>query len=234
MALPFLPSSIIRQTYALLKKPEFLLNESFKLNKLLKYFKKRWLNHIDSEELSTYNSDVTTNNGAESYHAKLKAIIKTAHPRIWTFVSILNHIIEDTNNELGRLQRGKVITRPRKLINIFKEERRKFYKEMLQSSVYTPLQYLHSMAHTVGSFPYVQLDTSDFSETSDDETVSTDDVPPHANICVVCLCRLTITWIFMPCRHANCCSRCSETIEVLQHPCPVCRAPIESRLEIFI
>ena len=155
MALPFLPSSIIRQTYALLKRPEFLLNESFKLNKLLKYFKKRWLNQIDSEELSTYNSDVTTNNGAESYHAKLKAIIKTAHPRIWTFVSILNHIIEDTNNELGRLQRGKVITRPRKRINILKEERRKFYKEMLQSSVYTPLQYLHSMAHTVGSFPYV-------------------------------------------------------------------------------
>ena len=32
MALPFLPSSIIRQIYALLKKPELLLNESVKLN----------------------------------------------------------------------------------------------------------------------------------------------------------------------------------------------------------
>ena len=88
----------------MLKKTELPPNESVKLNKLLKYFQKRWLNQIDSVELSTYDSDVTTNNGAESYHAKFKAIIKTAHPRIYTFVSILNDIIGDTNNESGKLQ----------------------------------------------------------------------------------------------------------------------------------
>ena len=61
------------------------------------------------------------------------------------------------------------------------------------------------MGHTVGSFLQVQLDTSDFSEsgTSNDECVSTDEVLPHENICVVCLCRRTTTWIFMPCRHAR-------------------------------
>ena len=148
MALPFLPSSTIRQTYALLKKTELPPNESVKLNKLLKYFQKRWLNQIDSVELSTYDSDVTTNNGAESYHAKFKAIIKTAHPRIWTFVSILNDIIGDTNNELGRLQRGKVITRPRKRINILKE-RRKFYKRKSQSSVYSTFAISAFNGHTL-------------------------------------------------------------------------------------
>ena len=38
-----------------------------------------------------HNPGITTNNAAESYHAKLKSIIKTPHPRIWNFPTTLNN-----------------------------------------------------------------------------------------------------------------------------------------------
>ena len=78
------------------------------------YFKKRWITQIDPEELSIYEAGITTNNAAESYHAKLKSIIKTPHPRIWNFLTTLNNLIEDTVNEIGRLRLGQSISRLRK------------------------------------------------------------------------------------------------------------------------
>ena len=54
--------------------------EMDKLMKLLGYFKKQWITHTNPEELSMFEVDVATNNGAESYHAILKTIIKTHHP----------------------------------------------------------------------------------------------------------------------------------------------------------
>ena len=67
--------------------------EVIKLEKLNKYFKKRWLNQISPEELSIFDLNISTNNSAESYHSKLKEIVKTSHPRIWTFITTLNGII---------------------------------------------------------------------------------------------------------------------------------------------
>ena len=49
---------------------------------LKKYIKKYWLTHISPEELSIFELSISTNNGAESYHSKLKARIRTSHPRI--------------------------------------------------------------------------------------------------------------------------------------------------------
>ena len=75
MAIPFLPASLIRPTYAFLQVP-FLPNlESDKMEQLRKYFKKRWITQVDPEELSIYEAEVTTNNAAESY-AKLKSSLK--------------------------------------------------------------------------------------------------------------------------------------------------------------
>ena len=53
-------------------------------------------------------------------------------------------------------------------------------------------------------------------------------------ICVVCLQPRQSTWIFLPCRHANCCGDCSRMIEQLEQSCPTCRTPIDSRLQIFL
>ena len=107
MAIPFLPASLISPTYTFLQLPTLESTTMMKLDKLKKYFKKRWLNQILSEELSIFELDIATNNAAESYHSRLKSMIKTNHPRIWTFLGTLNQVIQDTDNGMGRLRLEK-------------------------------------------------------------------------------------------------------------------------------
>ena len=117
MAIPFLPSTLIRPTYNLLNPPMTLGSaEKDNLDKLKRYFNKRWLCQVRPEELFIFEAKSTTNNGAESYHAKLKATVQTGHPRIWNFLTILNQIIMDTDLEFARLSNGIEISRPRKLV----------------------------------------------------------------------------------------------------------------------
>ena len=93
MAIAFLPADLIIPTYSLIETPTLPVDHLLKLEKLKKYFRKRWLNQIPHEELSVYEINITTNNGAESYHSKLKSRIRCNHPRIWTFMTHLFEII---------------------------------------------------------------------------------------------------------------------------------------------
>ena len=86
MALPFLPASLISPTFNLISTPSLDGSEALMVGKLKKYIKKYWLTHISPEELSIFELSISTNNGAESYHSKLKARIRTSHPRIWSFL----------------------------------------------------------------------------------------------------------------------------------------------------
>ena len=118
---PSWESTLTRPTYNLLN-PLMTLGSAEKdnLEKLKRYFNKRWLCQVKPEELSIFEAKSTTNNGAESYHAKLKAIIQIGHPRIWNFLTILNQIIMDTDLEFARLSNGTEISWPRKRKNIKK------------------------------------------------------------------------------------------------------------------
>ena len=107
-------SSLINPTYTYLQIPSLNNSDMIKLQKLKKYFKKRWLSQIEPGEPSVYNLDISTNNAAESYHSKLKSLARTCRPRVWTFMATLNQIIQDTDNDIGRLQLGLEISRPRK------------------------------------------------------------------------------------------------------------------------
>ena len=90
MAIPFLPSDLIHSTYSVLELPSLQQEDKLKLDNFLKYFKRYWLNQVTPSELSVFELENGTNNGAESYHARLKSLFKTAHPRIWKFMAILN------------------------------------------------------------------------------------------------------------------------------------------------
>ena len=67
MAIPYLPSSLINPTYTCLQMPSLDTSDPnmIKLQKLKKYFKKRWLSQIEPGELSVYNLNIATNNAAE-------------------------------------------------------------------------------------------------------------------------------------------------------------------------
>ena len=109
------------------------------------------LNQIGPEELSIFDITISTNNSAESYHSKLKGIVKTSHPRIWTLITTLNEIIEDVDNDFGRLRQGREITRERKKKDVKNEELRVISKVKLREGVYSPLQFLESISFTIGN-----------------------------------------------------------------------------------
>ena len=75
----------------------------FQIEKFKRYYKQQWLTRIGPSQLSVFTSKSTTNNGAESYHAKIGNIFKCNHPNIWVFCDTLNNIIIDTDAEIGRL-----------------------------------------------------------------------------------------------------------------------------------
>ena len=79
MCLPFLPEELIPTTFDLLDTHSFVVQEDDdKFIKLKTYLRKQWIIKTPANELSIYKSSQTTNNGAEIYHAKLKAEIVVA------------------------------------------------------------------------------------------------------------------------------------------------------------
>ena len=75
---------------------------------------------------------------------------KTPHPRIRNFLTTLNNIIEDTDNEIGRLRLGQSISRPRKSKHVLKDQQREVIKERFRTGELTPWQYLNAMSNTIG------------------------------------------------------------------------------------
>ena len=88
--------------------------EKLKLDDFIKYFKRFWLTQVKPSELSIFELENGTNNGAESYHSHLKSLFKSSHPQIWKFMDTLNNAIADYDNEISRLEQGRNITRSRK------------------------------------------------------------------------------------------------------------------------
>ena len=230
MAIPFLPASLISPTYSYLEIPTVEDHtEMMKVEKLQKYYKKNWISKITPEELSINGLNISTNNAAESYHSKLKSIIRTCRPRIWTFMTALNNVIDDTDNDIGRLISGRDISRRRKKAYKNSDEQRKTCREKLRNGDIDPWEFIKAISHTIGHMQH--QDTFASSESEDEDEIV--DTVITGNSCVVCLLPLLTTWIFMPCRHANCCGDCSERICQFGQTCPVCRSIIEERFQIF-
>ncbi|KAI6650563.1 hypothetical protein LOD99_7613 [Oopsacas minuta] len=232
MAIPFLPAELILPIYNLLQIPTLQQSQMKKLEVFLNYFEKQWLTKIGPEELSIFNLKYVTNNAAESYHGKLKSIIKSSHPRIWNFLTVINNIIADYDNEMAWIQEGREITRPSKKKNVMNNEHRKRCKEKLLSGSYSPIQFLERISCYIGNA--TSLEDTINSDDSDmlEEPESFGSI--ETNKCVVCLQTRSSTWVFMPCRHANCCTQCSDTIDQLQQTCPTCRGIIEGKFQIFL
>ncbi|KAI6654669.1 hypothetical protein LOD99_1063 [Oopsacas minuta] len=108
-------------------------------------------------------------------------------------------MIEDINNEMGRLRLGHSISRSRKSKHFLKDQR-EVSKEKFRIGELTPWQYLNAMSNTIGG-TFTEIEFSDTDE-SDNESEN----PLIENICVICLMPRTTTWVFLPCKHANCCA----------------------------
>ena len=115
MAIPHLPCDLIHSTYSVLQPPALQQQiDKTKLDGFLRYSKRYWLTQVTTSELSVFELENVTNNGADSYHARLKCLFKTSHPRFWNFMHTLNDLITDYDNDISRLVLGREITRSRK------------------------------------------------------------------------------------------------------------------------
>ena len=184
MAIPFLPAGLIIPTYSLIETPALPADQMSKLEKLKNYFKKRWLNQRPAEELSVNEINIATNNGAESYHSKLKTRMRCNHPRIWTFMTHINEIIKDTDNDTSRLYQGREIRRPRAKTDLKIGEHRLSLKQKLNNGELTPWEFVQAMSYTVGDIKthavYLSSE-SDLSDVEDEQTTNME------IICSVCL-----------------------------------------------
>ena len=96
MAIPFLPAELISPIFIILPKPQFPASDPTNCTILLnRTSKERGICQVKAEKLSTFDVEAPRNNGAENYHAKLKSIIKSPHPTIWNFLTILNEVIAE-------------------------------------------------------------------------------------------------------------------------------------------
>ena len=87
------------------------------------------------------------------------------------FYGVLNNIIQDVDNDVGRLCQGREISRPQKKKNLMQFKRRCTIKQKLSDGDYDPWQFLEAISHAIGnSYPYTTLTSRD-SEFSDNESV---------------------------------------------------------------
>ena len=173
MAIPFLPASLINPTYSCLQLPTVSDAEKNKLEQLQKYYTKYWIRRITPNEPSINELNMTTNNAAESYHSKLKSIIRTSHPRIWTFMASLNDIIRDTDNDVGRLRLGREISRPRKKVDIKNDVHRSTCKEKLRDGAFTRWEFIRGISHTIG---HINVDIANVTLPSTDSEDENDEL----------------------------------------------------------
>ena len=144
MALPFLLEEEIRPTFLEINlELNGLTDEELQLvNSFKKYFTKTWIN--GSENLSVFYNEVTTNNGAESYHNKLRSYLKLIHPNIWKFMSSMDKVMCDYDLELKRLDDGLQITRMPKLKSRSNADLRMEYKTKYLNKKYSTFEYSNS------------------------------------------------------------------------------------------
>ena len=60
------------------------------------YIIEYWIRKVTPQRISVFDFSHGTNNGAESYHSKLKTIVRQHKPNIYTFLTHLNNLITDT------------------------------------------------------------------------------------------------------------------------------------------
>ena len=98
MALVLLPPDLILAGFERLMAvdfPNYSAADRANIFKFKKYMRKTWINQFSPEVLSVFGLENATNNGAESFHKLLKAIIRCKTPNIWNFVIKLSEILTD-------------------------------------------------------------------------------------------------------------------------------------------
>ena len=227
MALPLLPQRDIGTVFKILSEEQVQLGEADHKSKqkFTKYVNSEW---ACKDGLSVYSSGFTTNNACEIYHKGLKSKIRIKAPNIWSFMEHLEQTIMKYDLEYQRLENGLNISNYQKRENAEKCKIREVCRSKLESTEYTPIQFLRDISCTICKALNI-IEELDCNKSSSDES---EDEVLGASKCVVCLYERLATFIMMPCAHANNCAMCSEHFEIGMN-CSSCRRTISDKYRIF-
>jgi len=87
----------------------------------------------------------------ESIHSALRQRVKVAHPNLFSFLGHLQRTTTDNQADIGRLNNGITIRRPKKRANIINDARIKGCTRRFDSKSYTRLQFLRAVSYSMGA-----------------------------------------------------------------------------------
>ena len=230
---PLLPEEEIRSVYLSWEIPSIGIDDAEKevIKKFTSYFHRTWI--IGHENLSVFIYENATNNGAESYHKNLKAIIKTPHPNIWKFTACLENAIAEYDTEYQRLFQGFETTRGPNSIAKAKRTKRNSCKDKFLNGSLNTTELLNCIALTIGRAHYIpELIEDEFNDASISGDTNT---KQEENVCHVCLLTRNENFALLhnDYVHGGFCQSCAEHLTDIKVNCPICREEIKGILKIF-
>jgi hypothetical protein len=252
LALPLLPVADISPAFDDIKA--LITTETTskaQLDTLCRYVQKQWLQkaNIGPSRLSVRDNTARTNNAVESFHAALRRRVQVAHPNLFAFLGHLHRMTKDTATDIARLNRGMMIRRPKKRVNVVNDARIRNCIERYDKGVYTRMQFLRAVSHSVGGHSPALCDVNVNSESEDDDVDVADEQQQARSDqdsdvdrddgglddkCDVCLMNKRDPRIaLVPCGHQRFCSTCAAEVERQGRGCPVCRTPIQMLLRLY-
>ena len=255
MSLPLLPPEEIVSAIADVEA-NVVVDSSHEnqLRQLIRYVNRQWISKrsVGPERLSVRENQSRTNNVLESYHAALRRRIKVSHPNLYSFLSHLQQLTADQLNDVARLRNGLNIRRPKKKSNMLNEKRIKSCVARFDSGVYSRLQFLRAVSHSVGAHTaclHLRDDDGNSSSENEDEdqqepvpvatTSPTSDSTPAAeatasdDFCEVCFVAPRGGFALVPCGHVRFCEACAMRVSVMEGGCPVCGSEITMVMRLF-
>ena len=131
-----------------------------------------------------------------------------------------------------RVENDLQITRPTKRNVIEKAKRREDYKEKLENGTFSTEQYLTDVSLTIGrKGKNIPADYSQY--TVEMEDMYNDGEESSPNDCIICCQTKEGSFALVSCGHANLCNNCGQHFLNEEKPCPICRTPINSIMQIF-
>lgn len=146
-------------------------------NELVLYTRRQWISKpsVGPDRLSVSGLSFRTNNGMESFHAKLKRSIKIPHPSVNAFFPHLRDIAVDCMLDALRIQQGVEIRRGKKKQYIANEKRIKKSLQRYNAGQVNSMQFLSAVSHcadTLGRMQQSDVIDSDSHEEAMDENQS--------------------------------------------------------------
>jgi len=255
MALPLLPAPKIAEGLRDIRSlPRGNQTFSENINRLLQYVERQWLKKstIGPDRLSVRDNVSRTNNILESFHSVQRRRIQVSHPNLFAFLGHLQRTTTDNLKDVGRIDRGLAIRRPKKKMNIANDARVKTCMARFDSGAYTIIQFLKAASHCVDLHSVSEPAASGNENSSDSEsepsdqqasasdsstpttTSSATSEEPAESDCDVCLIAPRDNRIaLVPCGHSRFCVSCAERVHEMGSGCPICRSSITMLLRIF-